>query len=506
MFGFPSLRIALQSMITWCGKMSKQVIEPYAFQCKTNIEEHNDMVNKINEIVDVVNELDVEEITKDITALESEVSAQGNEIDALNADVAELPTKAEVANTDVTAVAVDKTSAGIEIQLTRPAGVLEDSVSLPFINTATLIPTSTDRAFKIRFTYTDGTQYDTNEFVIPEGGGTDVSVTGVTVEDGTAPNSFKVAIQLSDASTIASNDYEIEIPAQQNTYPTSVAGTLSGTTLNLTIGLNNSTNVTGTADLSAFLTKSEASTTYATKTEVTAVDTKVDAIGVTSEGNNVTVNGSNATIVKSVSGQVTDGNLKITVNGVESGDIPLPDAIGKVVYHQGTNSGSHWGFPLNNGTFNKGNQENGITVANFSGDSITIVFKSLVKSLNGPAFHSTNTLNTSFTQPWMTEKTTNGNRITNFNPSLANVTNVKTTLASGTYEADISTIRNSTYELPRVKDSFGTGRNKIRFTVEDMYVTSAELINIDGNDFIWTGGDTNAQYVYVDSDQVIQIT
>lgn len=314
-------------MITWCGKMSKQVIEPYTFQCKTNIEEHNDMVNKINEIVGVVNEMDVEEITKDITALESEVSTQGNEIDALNADVAELPTKTEVSNADVTAVAVDKTGEGIEIQLTRPAGVLEDSVALPFINTATLIPTSTERAFKIRFTYTDGTQYDTNEFVIPEGGGTDVSVTGVTVEDGTAPNSFKVAIQLSDASTIASNDYEIDIPAQQNTYPTSVSGTLSGATLNLTIGLNNSTNVTGTADLSAFLTKTEASTTYATKTEVTAVDTKVTAIGVTSEGNNVTVNGSSATIVKSVSGQVTDGNLKITVNGVESGDIPLPDTI-----------------------------------------------------------------------------------------------------------------------------------------------------------------------------------
>ena len=302
------------------------MIEPYDFQCKTNIEEHNDIVNKVNEIVSVVNELDVEEITKDISALESEVSAQGNEIDALNTEVAGLPTKTEVANSDITAVAVDKTSAGIEIQLTRPAGVLEDSVALPFINTATLIPTSTDRAFKIRFTYTDGTQYDTNEFVIPEGGGTDVSVTGVTVEDGTAPNSFKVAIQLSDASTIASNDYEIEIPSQQNTYPTSVSGTLSGTTLTLTIGLNNSTNVTGTVDLSAFLTKSEASTTYATKTEVTTVDNKVTAIGVTSEGNNVTVNGSNATIVKSVSGTVTDGNLKITVNGVESGDIPLPES------------------------------------------------------------------------------------------------------------------------------------------------------------------------------------
>ena len=311
-------------MITWCGKMSKQVVEPYEFQCKTNIEEHNDIVNKVNEIVDVVNELDVEEIAKDISALESEVSAQGNEIDAINTEIAGLPTKTEVSNGDITAVAVDKTSAGIEIQLTRPAGVLEDSVSLPFINTATLIPTSTDRAFKIRFTYTDGTQYDTNEFVIPEGGGTDVSVTGVTVEDGTAPNSFKVAIQLSDASTIASNDYEIDIPAQQNTYPTSVSGTLSGTTLTLTIGLNNSTNVTGTVDLSAFLTKSEADTTYATKDEVTAVDSKVTAIGVTSEGNNVSVNGKTATIVKSVSGQVTDGNLKITVNGVISQPIALP--------------------------------------------------------------------------------------------------------------------------------------------------------------------------------------
>lgn len=300
------------------------MIEPYDFQCKTNIEEHNDIVNKVNEIVDVVNGLDVEEITKDISALESEVSAQGNEIDAINTEIAGLPTKTDVSNGDITAVAIDKISDGIEIRLTKPTGVLEDDVMLPFINTATLIPTLTERAFKIRFTYTDGTQYDTNEFVIPEGGGTDVSVTGVTVEDGTAPNSFKVAIQLSDASTIASNDYEIDIPAQQNTYPTSISGTLSGSTLNLIIGLNNSTNVTGTADMSAFLTKSEASTTYATKTEVTTVDNKVTAIGITSEGNNVSVNGKSATLVKSVSGQVTDRNLKITVNGVISQPIALP--------------------------------------------------------------------------------------------------------------------------------------------------------------------------------------
>ena len=34
-------------------------IEPYRFQKVTNIKEHNDIVNKINEIADVVNDLDI---------------------------------------------------------------------------------------------------------------------------------------------------------------------------------------------------------------------------------------------------------------------------------------------------------------------------------------------------------------------------------------------------------------------------------------------------------------
>ena len=56
-----------------------------------------------------------------------------------------------------------------------------------------------------------------------------------------------------------------------------------------------------------------------------ATKAEVQAIGVTSTGNQVTVNGTSASTVNSVSGSVTDGNLKISVNGVESGDIPLPE-------------------------------------------------------------------------------------------------------------------------------------------------------------------------------------
>ena len=51
---------------------------------------------------------------------------------------------------------------------------------------------------------------------------------------------------------------------------------------------------------------------------------QMSTIGISSFGNILTVNGKSANAVNSVGGSVTDGNLKITVNGVESGDIPLP--------------------------------------------------------------------------------------------------------------------------------------------------------------------------------------
>lgn len=250
-------------------------IQPYEFKKKTNIEEHNDIVDKVNEIVGVINDTQMDTIDTrltavegDVTALETEVSGLDNEL-ATKADKSEIPDVSnfitadaltpyaktvDVDNADITGVDATINNGEITIKLTRPDGDMSDSIDCPFIQTATLIPTSTARAFKIRFTYTDGTQYDTNEFVIPEGGGTDVSVTGVTVGDGTAPNSFKVTIQLSDASTINSNDYVIEFPENTDTYPTTLTGTLSGTTLNLTIGLNNGSNVQGTANLSALLT------------------------------------------------------------------------------------------------------------------------------------------------------------------------------------------------------------------------------------------------------------
>lgn len=54
-------------------------------------------------------------------------------------------------------------------------------------------------------------------------------------------------------------------------------------------------------------------------------DSRVDGIGISRTNNNLYVNGASATAVYSVSGSVSSNNLYITVNGVRSSGIPLPE-------------------------------------------------------------------------------------------------------------------------------------------------------------------------------------
>lgn len=94
-------------------------IQPYEFEKKTNIEEHNDIVDKVNEIVDVINDTQMDTINTrltavegDVTALESEVSTLDNEL-ATKADKSEIPdtstfaTKTEVEAVDTKVDTID---------------------------------------------------------------------------------------------------------------------------------------------------------------------------------------------------------------------------------------------------------------------------------------------------------------------------------------------------------------------------------------------------------------
>lgn len=276
----------------------------------------------------------IQTIEQDITTVEqknaeqdtainqNETAIQNEAVARQNADTAEQTAREDA---DVTAVDLSYNAGAIAIQLTREEGNMQDSVTCPFIKTATLVPTSTERAFKIQFEFQDGTQYDTNEFLIPEGGGTDVSVTGVTVVDGTAPDSFQVQIQLSDGEPLKSNDYTIDFPAQVNTYPTAVNMSLSGTTLNVTIVLNNGTNVQGTANLSGLLTG------YATTAQVTEIQSdlqeQITALHLSKPSNNqIQLNGESVNVIDNVTPQIVDGNtLRVEVNGV-TGQVALPES------------------------------------------------------------------------------------------------------------------------------------------------------------------------------------
>ena len=60
-------------------------IEPFNYQKRTNIEEHNQIVDKLNEVVDVVNNIDPsgQGLEPRVTALETDVTALGQRVDSV---------------------------------------------------------------------------------------------------------------------------------------------------------------------------------------------------------------------------------------------------------------------------------------------------------------------------------------------------------------------------------------------------------------------------------------
>lgn len=391
-------------------------VEPFSYQESTNIDEHNQIVDKVNEVVDVINDADLDNIPADIadakatasqadtkadnaiaglatkadkTALDSLTDTVGTKadktaLDALSgtvdtananiakntADIADLSTK------DIKSVEVIKPSPGkVQVRLTDNGNTPNDSniMDLVIPTEYTIISGTTDRSFKIHIKMSDGSEIDTNDMVIPEGGGTDVSITSVTLTS-PATNQIKVKVGLSDSSFIESQPLPVV---------TAVSGTVDGG--NLTISVNGVTSAgipipSGGHDYTAgngvkiseayeisiddavVLTKAEAGTEYlstqynVTAKTITTDDTNLIVTDTREIGNvvgkialsnlikeiliedgstdnnlnfSVNVNGVKGApfikdIVKTVTGSVEGNNLTIGVNGVNSSPIALP--------------------------------------------------------------------------------------------------------------------------------------------------------------------------------------
>ena len=320
-------------------------LEPFKYQASTNIKEHNEIVDKVNEIVGVINDINLDglgprltadeanikkntdditqlkisdtEHTAEISTLESNVDNHAREITAIKAvdtkqssDISEMNTVVDALTKELpTEITLYRDGTGkIKAQVTKEDNTTFDSNTLDMVipYQYSIISGTSARSFKLDITTSDGNHIITNDFLIPEGGGTDITVTSVTlIKDPTNSNKVKVSIGLSDGTPLESGYVEM-VNAVSGTFANNkLTITVNGvSSVPITIDTTGSVYTPGTgikiasgiisiddtvvalkSDISdmetktnanaTFETKANAASVYATKTEVNTLQNSV---------------------------------------------------------------------------------------------------------------------------------------------------------------------------------------------------------------------------------------
>lgn len=105
------------------------VIEPFNYQKRTNIEEHNQIVDKLNEVVDAVNNIDPNpsEFEQRIDALELSAINQQNAIEGIHTRDALQDTAIKRAEDNVSALETDVSEIGNRIGTVESQNLQQDS-------------------------------------------------------------------------------------------------------------------------------------------------------------------------------------------------------------------------------------------------------------------------------------------------------------------------------------------------------------------------------------------
>lgn len=353
-------------------------IEPYKTRARTNLQEHNDIISKVNEVVQVINDTDMDNLNTRLTNDESQIAVNtaniksnttaingltdsvtslNTEVDTLDASVSAIEPQVATHTSEIAELKTEESRLSasmpktytlyrdgegkIKAQVETADGTLVNSNTLDMVipYQYDIVSGTTNRSFKLNITMSDGSSYTTNDFVIPEGGGTDITVTGITLsKDSTNVNRFHVGINLSDGSMIDSGFITIV---------DSVSGTFSDNKLVITvngvssvpIGIDttgtvydagngitiadgtisiDSTVVALKTDIADMETKTNASATYATKTALATTDTNVALAKSTADDANNKANN----CIDNVS--ITDNVLTFTKTDDTHIDITLP--------------------------------------------------------------------------------------------------------------------------------------------------------------------------------------
>ena len=241
-------------------------VQPVDFIESTNIDEHNQMIGKVNEIVDAINDsrldglgdhldkIDADitkntddinqlkisdsEHTEQIAIIDKNIDAHAREISTLKAKDVEIEGK--LTETDkvvdgltkelISEVTLYRADTGkIQAQITKEdeSAINSNILDMVIPYQYDLISGSSSRSFKLDIHTSDGGHIITNDFLIPEGGGTTVGITSVTLQkDDANSNKVRVSIGLSDGTPLDSGYIEMV---------TSVSGEYANKKLSITV-------------------------------------------------------------------------------------------------------------------------------------------------------------------------------------------------------------------------------------------------------------------------------
>ena len=324
-------------------------VEPYEYQRKTNLKEHNDLIAKINEIVDVVNQTNMETITPKIDKLEQDVSEitandtvqdsdisslktktakleqdvsginatdslQWNDIETVKTDINTINPKIAKLEQDVTAIKDIDSSQSNDIKSIKAKNTEQDNtlathateitgITKSLVSDVALINGTTTGNMKVRVERKDAPSIDSNDYNIQK-------PTSVELVQGSAPAMVKAQITLSDGTVLISDDFMFTTEAiGQDVYISSFVfknGNVAGT-ISADIGLSNGSTLTA----NNFAIPTDPNVTSAISNlqgKVSTVENDVSGLKTTVNGHTTSINGLNS--------EVSD--LQTRVTAVES--------------------------------------------------------------------------------------------------------------------------------------------------------------------------------------------
>lgn len=321
-------------------------VEPYEYQRKTNLKEHNDLVAKINEIVNVVNQTNMETIAPKVDKLEQDVSVITAKDSVQDSDISSLKTKTAKLEQDVSGINATDSLQWIDIEtvktdigtinpkiakLEQDVTAIKDIDSLQsndiksikaknteqdntlathtteitgltksLVSDIALINGTTTGNMKVRIGREDAPSIDSNDYNIQK-------PTSVELVQGSAPAMVKAQITLSDGTVLVSDDFMFTTEAiGQDVYISSFVfknGNVAGT-ISADIGLSNGSTLTA----NNFAVPTDPNVTSAISDlqgKVTTVENDVSGLKTTVNGHTTAINGLNTDV----------SGLKTTVNG-----------------------------------------------------------------------------------------------------------------------------------------------------------------------------------------------